>query len=287
MVRNYFPVTLSEALKIKRDDPETVPVAGGTDVMVSKKDAGSYLYLSGLKELKQTCVSGDDLVIGAGEAYRELLEEPLIPELLKAAMREVASPAIRNSGTLAGNICNASPAGDTLPPLYCMDAEVELSSMTGDGQVTARKLAISEFITGVRKLNKRPGELVTAVVIPGFKKTNGMKMYYEKVGARRSEAISKLSFAGLCLRDNESNIISDIRFAFGSVGITTVRRRDEELKFLSAKDGRYSDMAEEITDDFDKLLKPIDDQRSTAAYRKRVSLNILKDFLQKCSEGSL
>ena len=177
MVRNYFPETLSEALKIKRDDPETVPVAGGTDVMVSKKDAGSYLYLSGLKELKQTRVSGDDLVIGAGEAYRELLEEPLIPELLKAAMREVASPAIRNSGTLAGNICNASPAGDTLPPLYCMDAEVELSSMTGDGQVTARKLAISEFITGVRKLNKRPGELVTAVVIPGFKKTNGMKMY--------------------------------------------------------------------------------------------------------------
>ncbi|MCR5304195.1 MAG: FAD binding domain-containing protein [Lachnospiraceae bacterium] len=287
MVRTYFPKTLSEALKILRDDPAAMPVAGGTDVMVAKKPAEAFIYISSVPEIKETCMKGQDLFIGAGEVYRDLLEEPDIPELLKAAMKEVASPAIRNAGTLAGNICNASPAGDTLPPLYCMDAEVLLSHMEADGSVKERRARVCEFITGIRKLDIRPGELVTAVIIPGVREIRGMKMYYEKVGARKSEAISKLSFAGLCKREEGDSAVADIRFAFGSVGITVVRRPEEEQKLKGLSGDAYREAADSVVKDLSEILKPIDDQRSTAKYRKQVSLNILSDFLGKAGEGSL
>ncbi|NYE07358.1 CO/xanthine dehydrogenase FAD-binding subunit [Bacillus niacini] len=254
-------------------------VAGGTDVMVMHKSRRGVppkitkpiIFIDHLLELKQVNQNGNDLHIGACCTYSELLRDPLIPMPLKKAIKTIAAPAIRNRGTLGGNICNASPAGDTLPLLYVYNAKLLLRSVNGD-----RIVPICEFIQGVRRVQREPNEILTEIILPSVLE-EGAHVVFEKVGNRNADAIAKVGFAGYIR--TKGAVIEDVRFAFGAVGPTMIRSNEIEKKLLG-KTIPVTDMdIAKVVAAFDKIIKPIDDQRSTAIYRKTVALNLLRYFL--------
>jgi xanthine dehydrogenase FAD-binding subunit len=254
-------------------------IAGGTDVMVMHKSRRGVppkipkpiIFIDHLSELKRVYQKGSDLHIGACCTYSELLDDPHIPIPLKKAINTIAAPAIRNRGTLGGNICNASPAGDTLPLLYVYNAKLLLRSVNGE-----RIVPISEFIQGVRRVQREPNEILTEIILPSVLE-EGAHVVFEKVGNRNADAIAKVGFAGYIR--TKGAVIEDVRFAFGAVGPTMIRSIDIEKKLL----GKNMPLADadivQVVAAFDKIIKPIDDQRSTAIYRKTVALNLLRYFL--------
>jgi xanthine dehydrogenase FAD-binding subunit len=254
-------------------------MAGGTDVMVFHKSrrgvppqfSKPIVFIDHLTELKQISQNHNDLHIGACCTYTELLEHPLIPSALKSAIKTIAAPAIRNRGTLGGNICNASPAGDTLPLLYVYNARLRLRSEKGE-----RLVEISDFIQAPRRIQRLPNEMLTEIILPSVLET-GTYVVFEKVGNRYADAIAKVSFAGF-IRINQGRI-DDIRFAFGAVGPTMVRSFDIEKKLIGKSPPLSEADVNMIVGAFDKMIRPIDDQRSTAVYRKTVALNLLRYFL--------
>ncbi|WP_394232087.1 FAD binding domain-containing protein [Niallia oryzisoli] len=254
-------------------------MAGGTDVMVLHKSRRGVppkipkpvVFIDHLPELKQVYRNHKDLHIGACCTYGELLEHPLIPIALKNAIQTIAAPAIRNRGTLGGNICNASPAGDTLPLLYIYNAKLQLHSVSG-----IRTVAISDFIQGPRRVNRLQNELVTEIILPAVLDDES-HVIFEKVGNRNADAIAKVSFAGL-IRVSKGHI-DDIRFAFGAVGPTMVRSSQLESLLLGKTLPLTQTDITQVVTAFDKIINPIDDHRSTAFYRKKVALNLLHYFL--------
>ncbi|WP_144549539.1 xanthine dehydrogenase family protein subunit M [Bacillus sp. X1(2014)] len=258
---------------------DCVIMAGGTDVMVLHKSGRGVplkfskplVFIDHLSELKQVYQNQNDLHIGACCTYSELLEHPLIPLPIKNAIKTIAAPAIRNRGTLGGNICNASPAGDTLPLLYVYNAKLLLRSVNGD-----RVVAISDFIQGPRRVVRHQNEILAEIILPSVLE-EGAHVVFEKVGNRNADAIAKVGFAGY-IRINEGQI-DDVRFSFGAVGPTMVRSMDIE-KTLIGKNIPLADAdIAQVVAAFEKIIRPIDDQRSTALYRKTVALNLLRYFL--------
>jgi xanthine dehydrogenase FAD-binding subunit len=254
-------------------------IAGGTDVMVMHKSRRGVppkipkpiVFIDHLSELKRVYRNQKDLHIGACCTYSELLGNPLIPLVLKKAIKTIAAPAIRNRGTLGGNVCNASPAGDTLPLLYVYNAKLLLRSVKGD-----RIVAISDFIQGVRRVQRETNEILVEIILPSVLE-EGAHVVFEKVGNRNADAIAKVGFAGY-FRLNGA-VIDDVRFAFGAVGPTMVRSVDIEKMLLGKTIPLVDSDITQVVAAFDKIIKPIDDQRSTAIYRKTVALNLLRYFL--------
>jgi xanthine dehydrogenase FAD-binding subunit len=271
---NHLDDTLSQLNK-----EDCAIMAGGTDVMVLHKSGRGVppkipkplIFIDHLSELKQVYQNQKDLHIGACCTYSELLENTLIPIPLKNAIKTIAAPAIRNRGTLGGNICNASPAGDTLPLLYIYNAKLLLRSVNGN-----RMVSISDFIQGPRRVQRFHNEILTEIILPSVLEENAF-VVFEKVGNRNADAIAKVSFAGY-IRINGTRI-DDVRFVFGAVGPTMVRSIDIEKKLV----GKTIPLADAdilpVVAAFNKIIKPIDDQRSTAIYRKTVALNLLRYFL--------
>jgi len=280
MVKSLKPSTLEEALKMKTDNPDAIIYAGGSDLMVAKKVSQEILFINQLVELKEVCEDEEFLIIGASSIYFDLIENPLIPELLKQVLKDIASPAIRNVATIGGNICNASPAGDSLPALYLFDAKIIATSLDDNNQISERMIPIENFILGIRKIDLRPNEIVTKILLPKDKISVTTKMGYKKVGARKSQAISKLLFVAAINIENDK--VTDLRIAYGSVGITTLRRKDIESHYIGIKYNELLTKIPEIIEEYRECLHPIDDQRSTAVYRKKVCLNLLEDFLNEC-----
>jgi xanthine dehydrogenase FAD-binding subunit len=254
-------------------------IAGGTDVMVMHKSRRGVppkipkpiVFIDHLSELNRVYQNQKDLHIGACCTYSELLGNPLIPLVLKKAIKTIAAPAIRNRGTLGGNVCNASPAGDTLPLLYVYNAKLLLRSVKGD-----RIVAISDFIQGVRRIQRETNEILAEIILPSVLEESD-HVIFEKVGNRNADAIAKVGFAGY-LRLNGA-VIDDVRFAFGAVGPTMVRSVDIEKMLLGKTVPLADSDIAQVVAAFDKIIKPIDDQRSTAMYRKTVALNLLRYFL--------
>lgn len=275
MVTGYYPTTQKEALEEKSMYPDALLISGGTDAMVVKKKAEHIIFLNNVKDMQSVEENSKSILIGAGCCYTDLIANPIVPEMLKKAMRNIASPAIRSAGTLAGNICNASPAGDTLPVLYALNASVMIASWQ-NGSVVNRKVLVKDFILGIRKIDLKENELVVAIEIPKEFLEKDPLIYYEKVGARKAEAISKLSFVGACaLKDGH---VEDIRIAFGSVGITALRFLDLEERMKGKSLSEIEALKPEIIEAYMERIHPIDDQRSTAAYRRQVCRNLLGDF---------
>lgn len=276
MVDGYSPKDLGEALKILSEKDVTI-YAGGTDLMVRNKNAAlllpkfnnDLLYIGNLKELKEIKELTDKLEIGAACTLSTLLRAKEIPEVLKESIRQIASPAIRNIGTIGGNICNASPAGDTLPVLYALDAKLKLT-----GENSSREVGINDFILGPRKILLEKHEILESISIP---KAEFNKTYYEKVGARKASAISKLSFVGVAQIEDE--IVKDIRIAIGSVAPKIVRIKEAEDLVIGNNLEDMKSKVKEIKDIYSKYVVPIDDQRSTAVYRKTVALRLIQYFL--------
>ncbi|RKZ01452.1 MAG: hypothetical protein DRQ10_02065 [Candidatus Hydrothermota bacterium] len=276
MVNAYRPSTIDEALRI-RNETKALPLAGGTDLMVRYKNwAGlppkfsqPVMFVAHLHELKGIEVEGDELIIRSATTLTELLKDGRVPEVLKLAVKEMASPLVRNIATIGGNICNASPAGDTLPPLYALDAKVVLRSVEGE-----RTVPIEDFITGPGQTVLKENEILCEIRIPMDEFDS---IFYRKVGTRRANALSKVSFVGL--KNLQGDRIDDIRIAFGAVAPTVVRSRDAEKMLKGIKIDEIEQIYPSIEAKYAELIRPIDDQRSTAEYRKIVSLRLLRFFL--------
>lgn len=272
---SYNPKNLGEALVLLNRHRGATVFAGGTDLMVTRKFSPVVVFVNGLEELRRVGYENSCLKLGAGLTYSELIRME-IPQIMKDVFSQVASPAIRNRGTIGGNICNASPAGDTLPMWYALEAEVELASADDRGIITRRTVPVKEFIHGVRKTDRKENELLTAVLIPAENLSKDNFFCFEKVGARRSEAISKLSFFGTA-RVEDGKIVR-AEAAFGAVGTTVVSADDPERLWKGLTKEELREKREEITEEYMRGVKPIDDQRSTAAYRREAAENLFRNF---------
>lgn len=273
---NYYPKTLSEALSVL-SEKKVRPMAGGTDLMVRHRSiagvlpelSSEMLFLNGLSELKKITVSDNSLVIGAGVTLEEIRVHEKTPEIFKEILGLMASFAIRHEGTLAGNIGNASPAADSLPFLYISDARITVQSVEGEEEIP-----LCEYISGPGKTVRNDNQLITRITVPLIPHST---YSYKKVGGRRSDAISKLSFAAIA--KHEEGVLQDVRVAFGSVAPTVIRDRGLEENLIDALNSKSSVKIDEIVEAYNSLIVPIDDQRSTAGYRKRCSLNLLQSFI--------
>ena len=277
MIKQFVPNSLKEALEILSTNNCYI-MSGGTDLMVQKHESSGLLpifdkdilYVANLKELDYIKEDKKNIYVGAETRYIEMLESPFIPAEFKQVISEIASPAIRNMATMAGNIANASPAGDTLVPLNLFNASVVLQSKT-----KKREVLVKDFILGVRKIDRHPDEMIVEIIIP---KTD-LKTSYTKVGSRKAESITKISFMGGY--KVEDGIVKDLRIAFGSVSIKVVRSLEIEQKYTGISANELRARIDDIVNEYDWLVKPITDQRSTKEYRKKVAFNLLRDFLKK------
>jgi len=255
--------SVDEALTILRDESR-MPVAGATDVYVAVNfgtlGPKKLLDIWGVKELRGISLRGETIVIGALATYTALIRSPIIVErlpMLVEASKLVGGPQIQNRGTVGGNIANGSPAGDSLPVFSAVDAIIVLQSATGK-----RRVPFNEFYTGYRATVMKPGELIVAVEVEPVEG----KQWFRKVGTRAAQAISKIVVAAV--RSPSP------RIAFGSIAPTVIRvpRTEAALASGASIDDAARILAGEIA--------PIDDLRSSADYRRRVSVNLLKRFWQ-------
>jgi CO/xanthine dehydrogenase FAD-binding subunit len=262
------PADLREALEIKGAHPEAVPIFGGTDVMVDlnfdRERPEAIVDLTRVPEIREWGREDGRLRVGAGMTYARAIVElgDALPGLAMAS-RTVGSPQIRNRGTVGGNLGSASPAGDALPPLYASDAEVEVASATG-----TRRIPVEEFVTGPKRNDLRPDELITAFVVA---EAEGPQQY-AKIGPRNAMVIAVCSF-GLALHPEGRTVGACI----GSAGPTPIRAREAErfVQGVAEEHGLWESragMPASTIEHFGELVagaaSPIDDVRGTAAYRR-------------------
>jgi CO/xanthine dehydrogenase FAD-binding subunit len=260
-----IPLSLDEAVAALASAPDVLVLAGGTDAMVEvnagHRRPSMVVAVNRIAELRSWTYDpvAATVRIGAAVTYAELMEEPLarlLPALAEAS-RTVGSPQIRHAGTLGGNLGTCSPAGDGLPVLSALDAVVHLASTAGE-----RSLPVHEFMQGVKQTALRQGELITAITVPILDGWQG----YSKVGVRNAMVIA---LATACVAVDTP--ARTVRCAIGSVGTTILRCRDAESFAAEHVDfpDRRADVG--VVERFGDLAaaasRPIDDHRSTAAYR--------------------
>jgi CO/xanthine dehydrogenase FAD-binding subunit len=271
------PGNLKDVLTLLAENPGAwLPIAGGTDLMVlyafGKLPQQRLVSLWNLPELRRIEVSDEEIRIGAGCTYTDVRHSVIIERefpLLTSAARCTGSVANQNRGTLGGNIVNASPAADSLPPLLAYEAGLILVSARGE-----RRIAYLDFHTGYKKTILAPDELILSICLP--RRFEGYSSYFRKVGGRNAQAISKVCLAALAQHRNAA--AHDVRIAMGSVAPVPLRLRNVERtvngKLIDARviaDARKATVTE---------IRPIDDIRSTAAYRAAVAGNLVAEFLQ-------
>lgn len=263
----HRPRNLKAALAMLAKEPTLTPIAGCTDVMVGlhfgTSDQRQFIDLWPLEELRGIS-SSPILRIGALTTYTEIIASPIIRKrvpMLVAAAREVGGAQIQNRGTIGGNIANGSPAGDTLPVLAAADARIVLRSAGGE-----RRVPFDAFYTGYRTSVRQPDELITAIEIPEIEG----RQWWRKVGTRRAQAISKIMLAGVNGPAEAGR--HNVRIALGSVAPTVVLAT--AAAEVLAHGGSVADAQAALA----REIAPLDDVRSTGAYRARVAANLLAEF---------
>lgn len=301
----HRPRSVADALAMRRDDKLT-PIAGSTDLYVELNfgtlKAGRFLDLTPLTELRDITVREEFLRIGALATYTDIIRSPYVnarlPMLVEAA-RQIGGVQIQNRGTLAGNIANGSPAGDSLPVMAAAEAIIVLQSVGSE-----RRVRFADFYSGYRASVIRPDELIVAIEIPPVEG----RQWFRKVGTRAAQAISKVVMAGVRA--------TRPRVALGSVAATVVRlpRTEAALAGIAAEGaddaGAVSRPTPGVapTEDHDRAAReprtgtldpgieravavlrdeitPIDDVRSTADYRRQVAGNLLRRFWLDTAAG--
>jgi CO/xanthine dehydrogenase FAD-binding subunit len=254
------PRSLDEALDLKSERPDALPIEGGTDVMVElnfdRARPSAILNLNEVAELKGWSREDGALRLGAGLTYTEVRHE-LREELpaLAEASRTVGSPQIQNRGTLGGNLGTSSPAGDALPPLLVDGAEVELASHRG-----VRRLAVKDFIVGPKQNVLEPDELILSVLI----RPSGAAQTFMKIGPRNAMVIAVCSLALAADRER-----GELRASFGSAGPVP--------GVVTAPIDERDSFAEQVAE----AASPIDDVRGTAAYRRHALRVLTKRALDR------
>lgn len=264
-----------------RDLPEAVrlvaeggrPLAGGTDLFVrirrGVEDPPFLVYLGALPELQGIEIREEGAEVGAAVTHAQLLRSPLANRLpiLRLALSTIGAPAVREMGTLAGNLANASPAGDGLIPLYLLEAKVRIVGPAGEWE-----LPVEEFVLGPGKTALRPGEIIHGLFLPF---PDGQPLsYFRKVGRRRALVIAVASLGALIwLRDG---VVEKARLALGSVAPTVLRPREVEEELV----GKPLDpeILRPLAGDLARATSPISDIRATADYRRKVAGNLILDL---------
>jgi len=273
--RYLAPADLDSALAALAGGNATV-LAGGTDLM-PQINAGKVAFrpillnIRRIPQLRAVEVGQGRITIGALVTINELKDNPVIAKavpLLAEAADHFASDQVRNMGTVGGNVANASPAGDTLVPLLVLDAEVELASASG-----RRSIPMAEFFTGPGRTVRRPDELITGLSLPLPRLRTVSR--FVKFGTRPALDISAVSIGFSATLD--SGRLSDVRVAFGAVGPTPMRGRATEavLEGASLDAGLIAKAAATAQDE----VKPIDDLRASAWYRRELVHNLLGKVL--------
>lgn len=256
----HRPTDLASALHFAALPDRTV-IAGGTDVFPAMKQGNTpqtMLDITAVPELSTIAQTDGGWRIGAAVRWSEIIRHPLPPAFrgLKQAALQVGSVQIQNSATLAGNLCNASPAADGVPPLLTLDAQVEISSETRG----ARSLPLSEFLVGPRQTHLAGDELVTAVFVP--KPPNSASSHFEKLGSRSYMVISIAMVSALVAKDSTGRV-SEARVAVGACSAVAQRLPELEAACIGQSVDRLDVSPKHL-----ERLSPIDDVRGSAAYRK-------------------
>ena len=254
------PRSLDEALRLKSEQPGTVPIQGGTDLMVAlnfdRIRPEVVLNLNELAELRGWSRENGTLRLGAGLTYTEAMTLAEDLPALAEASRTVGSPQIRNRGTIGGNLGTASPAGDALPPLLIEGAEIDLASVRG-----SRRVPIEEFHVGVKQHALEPDELIVAVHLT----PSGQPQTFMKIGPRNAMVIAVTSLALVADREH-----GELRAAFGSAAPTP--------RLVTAP----LDEADTFPEKVAAAASPIDDVRGTAAYRRHALRVLTRRALERC-----
>jgi CO/xanthine dehydrogenase FAD-binding subunit len=272
------PKTMDEAMALLASGEARI-LSGGTDFYPALGDRvvrDAVVDVSGLGELRGVTRAADHFRIGGLTTWTDVIQAPLPHcfDALKNAAREVGSVQIQNRGTVAGNLCNASPAADGIPPLLALDAEVELTSKTG-----TRRMLLADFIVGNRKTQRKPDELLTAVLIP--RNLEDAASTFVKLGARRYLVIS-ISMVAVVVRLGNDDRVAETRVAVGSCSAVAQRLRMLEAELVGAalRDG----LGAMVRPEHLYSLSPIDDVRATAEYRLDASLRLVQRALDSCAE---
>lgn len=269
-MRLLLPESRADALDLLARTPEAVPVAGGTDVLVHwptriAEHDRTYLDLSPLSDLKGVHWHDGALVLGGLATYWDVIRDPRTLQelpLLVSAARQVGAVQIQARGTWAGNIINASPAADGVPALMAYDAVVVLESVRGRAEVP-----LADLYTGYKQMRRAADELVVAIRVP---RRPYVLQRFVKVGSRRAQAIAKVGLA-------VTRSAAGWRVVAASVA-PTIRRCPALEQLLT--DGGVLRSPDDLLPAIAQDVSPIDDIRSTAAYRRLVMARVLFDVVR-------
>lgn len=275
----YRPSTLHEAVDtLSRHGGQIL--SGGTDffpALGERPVSTPVVDISGIGELRGISIESDHIRIGGLTTWSKILRAslPKCFDGLKSAAREVGSLQIQNRGTVAGNLCNASPAADGVPPLLTLNASVELVSHQG-----TRTLPLSDFILGNRNTARRPDEVLAAVIVP--RELDQARSIFLKLGSRRYLVISIVMVAVVLQVDGDGRV-SQVRIAVGSC--SAVAQRLPELEMALAGATAIRGISEKALPQHLTNLTPIDDVRATAEYRRDAAVTLVKRALEQCVEA--
>ena len=273
----YFrPKNLDDAIVVLNSLGGQI-LAGGTDfypALGERLPQGNVVDITAVPELRGISSEQVYFRIGALTTWTEVLRAPLPPcfNALKAAAREIGSVQIQNRATVAGNVCNASPAADSVPALLILDAEVELVSVAG-----VRRMPLAHFITGNRQTQKKSDELLTAVLVP--RQVEHAASVFLKLGARKYLVIS-ISMVAAAVEIDSAGSVSHARVAVGSCSAVARRLSDLESDLIGQPAGEQ--IGSVVRPQHLASLSPLDDVRATADYRRDASLTLVRRALQAC-----
>lgn len=279
-VKCYIPRTLKEALEIKAKI-DVLPLAGGSDLMVANKRTigvapefeKPVMIIRNIPELKGISVNNKgECCIGAGCTSAEIAENPLCPWHLRQAASRMGAIGLRNSATIAGNIANASPKGDTPGPLYLLDARVRLSSLRGE-----REELVSDFIVKFRTIDLQPDELITQVIVP-YSEDDFDYIFWHKVGTRKANAISKLTVSQALKFTSDGKTVADYRLSATATGAKTNRSRDVENLIIGKE--ITCETIEAVVNGFDQVISP----RAMPEFRREATRRMIRRFLSEAAK---
>lgn len=266
MVKNgYIPETLDACLKILAEENVTL-YGGGTDLMVPEETEQNFVFLHRIPELKKLTMDEKYLHVGACVTFSEIEESKIVPTVFRECMTHLAGPAIRNIGTMAGNIANGSSKADSVLLLYVTDALVRVASRNGERIVPIDALYQKE--TALRK-----EEMIVEILIPN---RNYENYYYQKIGPRKALAISRIDFC--CIAEIKDDYVVNFAAAFGAIMRTVIRNKELDQIFVGLSVEEAKRRRNDYLKAYDAFLQP-KSGRVSKEYRKQVSMNLLEEAL--------
>jgi CO/xanthine dehydrogenase FAD-binding subunit len=272
------PKTLQEAVSALAGSGGQI-LAGGTDfypALGERLPQGDVVDITALGEIRGISFEPEHVRIGGLTSWTEVIRTPLPRcfDALKAAAREVGSVQIQNRGTVAGNLCNASPAADGVPPLLALDAEIELASAAG-----SRRMPLAQFITGNRKTQRRADEILAAVIVP--RRMENAASVFLKLGARKYLVIS-ISMVAAVVQVDTDRRVTEAHVVVGSCSATAQRLSGLEKDLVGQS--AIAGIGAFVRTEHLAPLSPIDDVRAAAEYRHDASLTLVRRALEACVE---